>query len=93
MEREYGMNKAKVDSRERTRNLALRLVRPFAKLRKTTEAQVLGEQLIARLSPFLLVNWSFAFPRSRQLMQVRLGPALPPTRRDPVAAACFYFLR
>jgi len=92
MEREYGMNKAKVDLRERTRSLALRLVRPFAKLPKTTEAQVFGKQLIARLSPFLLVNWSFAFPRSRQLMQVRLGPALPPTRRDPVAA-CFYFLR
>jgi len=52
MEREYGMNKAKVDLRERTRNLALRLVRPFAKLPKTTEAQVLGEQLIARSSPF-----------------------------------------
>jgi len=46
------MNEAKVDLRERTRNFALRVVRLFAKLPKTTEAQVLGEQLIARSSPF-----------------------------------------
>ena len=35
---------------------------------------------------FLLHNWSLALPRSRQLGPVRLGPALPPTRRDPVTA-------
>src|SRR5437870_13464358 len=40
---------------------------------------------------FHFLTWSLAFPRSRQLTQVRLGPALPPTRRDPVAA-CSYFL-
>ena len=79
MEREYGMNKAKVDLRERTRNLALRLVRPFAKLPKTTEAQVLGKQLIARLSPFLLVNWSFAFPRSRCGMATSVNWRCPTT--------------
>jgi four helix bundle protein len=35
----------KVDLRERTKNFALGVVRLFAKLRKTTEAQVLGRQL------------------------------------------------
>jgi TIGR02436 family protein len=40
------MSKAKVDLRERTRNFALRIVRMFAKLPKTTEAQILGKQLL-----------------------------------------------
>jgi four helix bundle protein len=40
------MNKAKVDLRERTKNFALGVVRMFAKLPKTTEAQVLGKQML-----------------------------------------------
>jgi len=36
----------KVDLRERTKNFALGVVRMFAKLPKTTEAQVLGRQLL-----------------------------------------------
>jgi hypothetical protein len=40
------MNKARVDLRERTENFALGVVRMFAKLPKTTEAQVLGRQLL-----------------------------------------------
>ena len=40
------MKQPKVDLRERTKNFALGVVRMFAKLPKTTEAQVLGRQLL-----------------------------------------------
>src|SRR5207244_8619395 len=58
--------------------------RPFAKLAKTTEAQSLRKHLIALLSPFLLVNWSFAFPRSRQLPARTCVTAYPPRSRRGV---------
>ena len=38
--------KEEVDLKERTKNFALRIVRMFSSLPKTTEAQVLGKQLL-----------------------------------------------
>ena len=40
------MNKAKVDLRERTKDFALSVVRMFSALPKTTEAQILGRQVL-----------------------------------------------
>src|ERR1700758_5533274 len=40
------MQKEKTDLRERTKTFALRVVRMFSALPKTTEAQVLGKQLL-----------------------------------------------
>ncbi|MEN3369604.1 MAG: hypothetical protein V7609_1747 [Verrucomicrobiota bacterium] len=40
------MAQAKIDLRERTKSFALRVVRMFASLPKTTEAQVLGKQVL-----------------------------------------------
>ena len=40
------MNNAKVDLRERTKDFALSVVRMFSALPKTTEAQILGRQVL-----------------------------------------------
>lgn len=40
------MQKDETDLRERTKNFALRIVQMFSTLPKTTEAQVLGKQLL-----------------------------------------------
>jgi four helix bundle protein len=40
------MQKDETDLRERTKSFALRVVRMFSALPKTTEAQVLGKQLL-----------------------------------------------
>ena len=40
------MDQPKIDLRERTKNFALRVVRMFPTLPKTTEAQILGRQLL-----------------------------------------------
>lgn len=40
------MNKAKIDLRERTKDFALSVVRMFSALPKTTEAQILGKQVL-----------------------------------------------
>ncbi|MGI9114108.1 MAG: four helix bundle protein [Chthoniobacterales bacterium] len=40
------MQKDEIDLRERTKDFALRIVRMFSALPKTTEAQVLGKQLV-----------------------------------------------
>jgi four helix bundle protein len=41
-----GMKGEKVDLMERTKRFALRIVRLYSSLPKTTEAQVLGKQLL-----------------------------------------------
>jgi four helix bundle protein len=40
------MNEPKIDLRERTKNFALRVIRMFLTLPKTSEAQVLGRQVL-----------------------------------------------
>ena len=40
------MQKGETDLRERTKEFALRIVRLFSSLPKTTEAQVLGKQVL-----------------------------------------------
>ena len=70
------MNKAKVDLRERTRNFALRVVRLFAKLPKTTEAQVLGRQLL-RSGTSVGANYREAYRgRSRAEFIAKCGDCL-----------------
>src|SRR5277367_5803795 len=44
--RKKQMPKEKTDLRERTKEFALRIIRMFAALPKTTEAQVLGKQVL-----------------------------------------------
>jgi four helix bundle protein len=70
------MNKAKVDLRERTKNFALGVVRLFAKLPKTTEAQVLGRQLL-RSGTSVGANYREAFRgRSRAEFIAKCGDCL-----------------
>ncbi len=40
------MQKEEIDLRERTKEFALRIVRMFSSLPKTTEAQILGKQVL-----------------------------------------------
>jgi hypothetical protein len=53
------MQKDESDLAVRPKNFVLQIISSFPKLPRTTEAQALGKQLIARLSPFLLVNFYF----------------------------------
>jgi four helix bundle protein len=70
------MNKAKVDLRERTKNFALGVVRMFAKLPKTTEAQVLGRQLL-RSGTSVGANYREAYRgRSRAEFIAKCGDCL-----------------
>src|SRR5690242_15665352 len=54
------MQKEKTDSRERSKTFALRVVRMFSALPKTTEAQVLGKQLL-RSGTSIGANYREAF--------------------------------
>jgi four helix bundle protein len=66
----------KVDLRERTKNFALGVVRMFAKLPKTTEAQVLGRQLL-RSGTSVGANYREAYRgRSRAEFIAKCGDCL-----------------
>jgi four helix bundle protein len=66
----------KVDLRERTRNFALRVIRLFAKLPKTTEAQVLGRQFL-RSGTSVGANYREAYRgRSRAEFIAKCGDCL-----------------
>lgn len=54
------MAEPKVDLRERTKSFALRVVRMFSTLPKTTEAQVLGKQVL-RSGTSIGANYREAF--------------------------------
>ncbi len=54
------MQKDKTDLRDRTKDFALRIVRMFSALPKTTEAQVLGKQLL-RSGTSIGANYREAF--------------------------------
>jgi four helix bundle protein len=61
------MQKEKTDLRERTKTFAPRIVRMFSALPKTTEAQVLGKQLL-RSGTSIGANYREAFrARSKAL--------------------------
>jgi len=66
----------KVDLRERTKNFALGVVRMFAKLPKTTEAQILGRQLL-RSGTSVGANYREAYRgRSRAEFIAKCGDCL-----------------
>ncbi len=70
------MKQPKVDLRERTKNFALGVVRMFAKLPKTTEAQVLGRQLL-RSGTSVGANYREAYRgRSRAEFIAKCGDCL-----------------
>ena len=70
------MKQPKVDLRERTKNFALGVVRLFAKLRKTAEAQVLGRQLL-RSGTSVGANYREAYRgRSRAEFIAKCGDCL-----------------
>ena len=75
-----GMNKAKVDLRERTKDFALSVVRMFSALPKTTEAQILGRQVLR------------SAPRSARIIVRRIGVGAGPSSL-PNAAIAFAKLR
>ena len=65
-----------MDLRERTKNFALSIVRLFAKLPKTTEAQVLGRQLL-RSGTSVGANYREAYRgRSRAEFIAKCGDCL-----------------
>jgi four helix bundle protein len=59
------MQKEKTDLRERTKTFALRIVHMFSALPKTTEAQVLGKQLL-RSGTSIGANYREAFRARRK---------------------------
>ncbi len=62
--------KEEVDLKERTKNFALRIVRMFSSLPKTTEAQVLGKQLQPCHAWFRkddVVRWQYGVPLVREV--------------------------
>lgn len=70
------MDRAKIDLRERTKNFALGIVRLFAKLPKTTEAQILGKQLL-RSGTSIGANYREAYRgRSRAEFIAKCGDCL-----------------
>ncbi|MCA1658607.1 MAG: four helix bundle protein [Verrucomicrobiaceae bacterium] len=77
----------KVDSRndlkERTRNFALRIVRMFSALPKTTEAQVLGKQVL-RTGASIRANYREAFrARSKPEFISKCGDCLQEFQAQP----------
>jgi four helix bundle protein len=70
------MQKEETDLRERTKAFALRIVRMFSALPKTTEAQVLGKQLL-RSGISIGANYREAFPtRSKAEFIAKCGDSL-----------------
>src|SRR4029434_3688579 len=70
------MQKEKTDLRERTKTFALRVVRMFSALPKTTEAQVLGKQLL-RSGTSIGANYREAFrARSKDEFIAKCGDSL-----------------
>ena len=70
------MQKEKTDLRERTKTFALRVVRMFSALPKTTEAQVLGKQLL-RSGTSIGANYREAFrARSKAEFIAKCGDSL-----------------
>ena len=70
------MNKAKVDLRERTKDFALSVVRMFSALPKTTEAQILGRQVL-RSGTSIGANYREAYRgRSRAEFIAKCGDCL-----------------
>ena len=70
------MGAAKVDLRERTTDFALRIVRMYSALPKTTEAQVLGKQVL-RSGTSVGANYREAFRgRSRPEFVSKCGDCL-----------------
>ena len=70
------MNKAKVDLRERTKDFALSVVRMFSALPKTTEAQILGKQVL-RSGTSIGANYREAYRgRSRAEFIAKCGDCL-----------------
>ena len=70
------MQKEETDLRERTKAFALRIVRTFSALPKTTEAQVLGKQLL-RSGTSIGANYREAFrARSKAEFIAKCGDCL-----------------
>ena len=70
------MQKEETDLRERTKAFALRIVRTFSALPKTTEAQVLGKQLL-RSGTSIGANYREAFrARSKAEFIAKCGDSL-----------------
>jgi four helix bundle protein len=70
------MDQPKIDLRERTKNFALRVVRMFPTLPKTTEAQILGRQLL-RSGTSIGANYREAYRgRSRAEFIAKCGDCL-----------------
>ncbi len=70
------MQKDKVDLRDRTKDFALRIVRMFSALPKTTEAQVIGKQLL-RSGTSIGANYREAFrARSKAEFIAKCGDCL-----------------
>src|SRR5438034_4174464 len=70
------MQKEEKDLRDRTKAFALRIVRMFSALPKTTEAQVLGKQLL-RSGTSIGGNYHEAFrPRSKLEFIAKCGDSL-----------------
>ena len=70
------MQKEKTDLRERTKTFGLRIVRMFSALPKTTEAQVLGKQLL-RSGTSIGANYREAFrARSKAEFIAKCGDSL-----------------
>lgn len=70
------MAQSKVDLRERTKSFALRIVRMFSALPKTTQAQVLGKQVL-RSGTSIGANYREAFRgRSKAEFIAKCGDCL-----------------
>jgi four helix bundle protein len=70
------MAQSKIDLRERTKSFALRVVRMFTTLPKTTEAQVLGKQVL-RSGTSIGANYREAFRgRSKAEFIAKCGDCL-----------------
>ena len=70
------MAESKIDLRERTKSFALRVVRMFSALPKTTEAQVLGKQVL-RSGTSIGANYREAFRgRSKAEFIAKCGDCL-----------------
>src|SRR3954471_9300297 len=70
------MHKEETDLRERTKEFALRIIRMYSALPKTTDAQVLGKQVL-RSGTSIGANYREAFRgRSRAEFVAKCGDAL-----------------
>jgi four helix bundle protein len=70
------MAESKIDLRERTKSFALRVVRMFSALPKTTEAQILGKQVL-RSGTSIGANYREAFRgRSKAEFIAKCGDCL-----------------